>query len=96
MADHRIEENGRRLDFTCQNRGYRTAIRKGHPHGEPGTAGGSVFPDLLEGNGDPYSLWLEYVVPVSGLDSGEDMFWLMWYNNGRPESVNSAVFRSVP
>lgn len=74
--DHRIERNGRRLNYTCANRRFRTDISKGQRHGRRSANRGSVFETpLAESNG--YSLWLEHVVD----DSENEYYWLMWYDD---------------
>ena len=40
--DHRIDQSGQRLNFTCSNSRFQTDVAKGKPHGD-GLAKGSVF-----------------------------------------------------
>jgi hypothetical protein len=47
--DHRIENNGQRIDHTCENRRFRTDTTKGQPHGQHPTHG-SVFSEPLAGS----------------------------------------------
>lgn len=88
--DHRIERDGRRLDYTCENRRFRTDTTKGHTHGEQPTRG-SVFSQALAGSQEPdqFSLWLEHVVAVN--DPDDECYWLMWYQNGFPTVPLSSI-----
>jgi hypothetical protein len=74
--DHRIDQDGHRLDYTCANRRYRTNINMGESHGEYTATRGSVLREPLA-DGDGYSLWLEHVTE----DSGDEHYWLMWYDS---------------
>ena len=88
--DHRIEQNGERIDYTCENRRFRTDIAKGQPHGQHLTRG-SVFPEPLAGSQDhdEYSLWLEHVISTD--DPDDECYWLMWYCNGSPTIPLSGI-----
>jgi hypothetical protein len=91
-TDHRMERNGHRIDYTCQNRRFRTDTAKGQPHGQHPTRG-SVFAEPLAGGQAPdqYSLWLEHVVST---DAPEDeCYWLMWYHDGRPTIPMSSILQ---
>ncbi|HUZ72960.1 MAG TPA: hypothetical protein VMU87_08235 [Stellaceae bacterium] len=85
-TDHRIDQNGQRLNFTCENRRYLTDINKGKPHGA-GFAKGSVFDSSLITHGS-YTLWLEHVLEKG---TGAETYWLMWYDGGRPTIPLSGV-----
>lgn len=75
--------------FTCENKGFATAVHKGQAHGD-GLACGSVFSSALLDHPD-YSLWLEHVTDKRKGTS--DSFWLMWYDrNGNPTITVSGVF----
>lgn len=77
MPDHRIMLNGSPLDFTCQNRRFKTNIAKGEPHGRSPTRG-SVFDQPLVRYQDG-SLWLEH---VEDRDTPNELFyWLMHYDD---------------
>lgn len=97
--DHRIEvkdkgHNGQRLAFTCENRRYRTNIKKGEPHSPQSQTQGSVFPSALV-NHDGWSLWLEHVEEkhVEEIGTPAEVYWLMWYDpDGRPTIPLSGVF----
>ena len=93
--DHRIEENGQRLSYTCANRGYRTNVHlntsyahrdASHPD-RPGSDNlGSVFDRPLAQDGE--SLWLEHVVD----NEGHPCYWLMWYDpSGVPKLPASGI-----
>ena len=90
MIDHRILDptSNSRLNYTCENAGFKTDITQGHPHGA-GQAQGSVYDDaLLWSNG--WSLWLEYVVDKR---TNGQVFWLMWYKpGGMPTIPLSGIF----
>jgi hypothetical protein len=85
--DHRIEQNGQRLGYTCANKRFRTNISRGQEHGQHSATRGNVFDrPLAEYNG--YSLWLEHVVN----DTGNEYYWLMWYDsNGVPTIPLSSI-----
>ena len=87
MNDHRIEQNGRKLDFTCKNKRFSTDIQTGHEHLSGHGYKGSATPRALFEDGD-YSLWLEHVID---LQNGNKCYWLMWYNNGIPTIPMSGV-----
>jgi hypothetical protein len=87
MADHRIEGPKGRMNFTCENKGFMTDVKRGFPHGK-GNAKGSVFPEPLFDNGQ-YSLWLEHVL---NRDDNSECFWLMWYQKGQSTIAASGVF----
>jgi hypothetical protein len=86
--DHRINQNGQRLNFTCANRRFQTDISPGSfPHGT-GNAPGSVFNNPLV-NHSGYTLWLEHVVDTT---DGSKTYWLMWYDpHGKPTIPLSGV-----
>ena len=88
-TDHRINQNGNRLDYTCENRAFTTNTGLGFAHDPFSTNLGSVLDaPLLISNG--YSLWLEHVLEKS---SNSELFWLMWYDpNGWPTIPLSGVF----
>ena len=88
--DHRIEQNGQRVDYTCENRRFRTDIAKGQSHGQHPTRG-SVFAEPLAGGQGPdeYSLWLEHVISTD--DPDDECYWLMWYCNGSPTIPLSGI-----
>ena len=88
--DSRIEFNGLRIDYTCENRRFKTDVCKGKPHGQDPTLG-SVFGEPLAGNQvrDEVSLWLEHVVAKE--DPNDECYWLMWYQNGRPTIPLSGI-----
>ena len=73
--DHRIEQDGQRLGYTCANSRFRTNINRGHNHGQHSAIRGNVFDRPLVDSGG-YSLWLEHV--ISKID--EEYYWLMWYD----------------
>ena len=79
MIDRRIIKDGKRLDFTFENKGYKTNINNGYPHGN-GNAKGSVIESALYKDVD-CSLWIEHVVSVK--DTSDQCYWFMWYKNGR-------------
>lgn len=89
MQDHRIEQQGQRLDYTCENRAFRTRIEMGLSHGEHQVQG-SVFNEPLYFDGQ-YSLWLEHV--LNKRDENEQCYWLMWYQNGQPTVPLSSIMR---
>jgi hypothetical protein len=76
MRDHRIEQDGMRLDYTCENARFRTNINMGEAHGDCPSRG-SVFGEPLAQN-DGYSLWLEHI--SDRRDSDAHYYWLMWYD----------------
>jgi len=80
--DFRILNGGHRLDFTCENRRYRTNIQKGNPHSPLSSHLGNVFNEPLY-NGGNVSLWLEHAIDNLG---SSECYWLMWYDNttGQP------------
>lgn len=59
MTDYRIEREGARLDYTCENRRYYTNTGLGEMH-TPHSSRGSVLPEPLVRNPNG-SLWLEHV-----------------------------------
>lgn len=88
MSDHRITEpDGSKIDYTCENRRFKTNRNKGYSHGSKGEAKGSVLQGPLH-DGGSYSLWIEHVIE-KGSDS--QVFWLMWYNEGVPTIPASGV-----
>lgn len=90
MADKRKRDaSGNPIDFTCANRNYETNEQKGHSHGTYGAARGSVFSDCILASGS-YTLWLEHVTEKA---TGEDFFWLMWYDGVVPAIPLSGVFK---
>jgi hypothetical protein len=86
--DHRIEDHGRRLDYTCENVKFKTDTHRGHPHRAGQAHCGNVFNEPLAEH-DGYSLWLEHVVHKENHDQ---CYWLMWYRDGRPTIPLSGVF----
>ncbi len=75
----RIEQNGIPLDFTCENKRFKTDITKGH--------NGSVTENYLyEEDGEVLSL--EYVIDKI---NGNSIYWFMWYKDGIPKLATSAV-----
>ncbi|HUO07858.1 MAG TPA: hypothetical protein VM008_06140 [Phycisphaerae bacterium] len=86
MPDHRVVQNGVALDFSCQNKRFRTNTGKGKPHGSSKTLG-SVTESPIYQDG-PNTLWLEHVKE----GDTEGIYWLMWYKNGWPSILESAVF----
>src|SRR2546426_8706655 len=87
--DHRLTTPaGGRIDFSCDNYGYRTNVNKGVAHGTSPTRG-SVFPTPLV-NHSGFTLWLEHVEEKG---SGQEVYWLMWYDgNGVPTIPMSGIF----
>jgi hypothetical protein len=47
-----------------------------------------VFKEPLVKHSD-YTLWLEHVEEIK---SGQEMYWLMWYNSGVPTIPLSGIF----
>ena len=89
MIDRRIIKDGKRLDFTFENKGYKTNINNGYPHGN-GNAKGSVIESALYKDVD-CSLWIEHVVSVK--DTSDQCYWFMWYDNsGLSNMAMSSVF----
>jgi hypothetical protein len=82
-----IVQNGQPVPFTCENRRYRTNVTKGKRH-RPSATLGSVFDDPLLQVGS-YTLWVEYVTEIR---TGDECFWLMWYEGDVPTIPLSAVF----
>lgn len=81
--DRRIlDRDGRAIDFTCENKKYRTDLSRGSYPGKV------LESPLYSNNRD--SLWLEHVIDVH---SGEEVFWFMWYKDGQPLLPASGVFR---
>ncbi len=88
MRDHRIQNNGQRLDYTCENRRFRTNVAMNAETGARPRAPASVFRGPLIDH-DGYSLWLEHVIEIA---TGERCYWLMWYDaNGWPTIPLSGV-----
>ena len=86
---HRIELDGQRINYTCENSGYRTDLNKGETHADRSPARGSVFPEPLASREGGYSLWLEHVVDKK---TGDEYYWLMWYDaNGYPTIPLSGI-----
>jgi len=89
--DHRIMQDGKRQDYTCENQRFKTKTSDG-PVQEAGAASrGSVLPKTLFERGD-YSLRLEQVIDKS---NNAEVYWLMWYKGGRPTIPLSGVFGEV-
>ena len=87
--DHRINSDSGRVPFSCENRRYRTNIRKGESHSPLSQTRGSVFATPLIQH-DRYSLRLEHVEEV---ETGVELYWLMWYSSeGIPTIPLSGVF----
>ena len=88
-TDHRRPgPAGKRLDYTCQNKRFRTDIEQGYSHG-PARTKGSVFEvPLIDRDG--YSLRLEHVEEI---ETGNKYYWLMWYDQeGKPTIPMSGIF----
>jgi hypothetical protein len=81
--DHRIIQNGQRLDYTCDNNKFQTNINMGYPHGG-NPIRGSAFPHPLHSVGG-WSLWLEHVSQKD--DPEHEWFWLMWYDDNRRPTI---------
>lgn len=76
-------------NFTCANRKFKTNINKGYKHLPEHDYLGNAFKEPLF-NENNCSLFLEHVVDIK---SGEEnLFWFMWYKNGKPIINASAVF----
>jgi hypothetical protein len=89
MRDHRIERDGMRLDYTCENARFRTNIDMGETHAGYQSRG-SVFREPLVLNEDDYSLWLEHVSDRRNPD--ERYYWLMWCDpSGHPTIPMSGI-----
>lgn len=87
MNDHRIQDNGRRRNYTCENRRFRTNLAMNQERDQP-RAPGSVFREPLVDH-DGYSLWLEHVIEIA---TGDRYYWLMWYDaNGWPTIPLSGI-----
>lgn len=88
--DHRIiDQNGKRVPFSCENKRFCTNIRKGFPHQPYSQTLGSVLEKPLIDYGDA-SLWLEH---VTDKDCNDYIYWLMWYDSdGRSSIPLSGVF----
>lgn len=89
--DFRIEQNGVRLDYTCENYSFRTNIQKGERHDPSHSYLGSVFCEPVKGDfGDEYTLWLEHVAVKQ--NPNDECYWLIWYKNGIPTIPASAIW----
>jgi hypothetical protein len=89
MTDYRIEREGARLDYTCENRRYYTNTGLGEMH-TPHSSRGSVLPEPLVRNPNG-SLWLEHVSDRK--EAGANYYWFMWYDpNGWPTIPASSIF----
>lgn len=88
MKDNRIIQNGTSLDFTCENRRFKTDVQRGFAHYPGNNYLGSVTDTPLYDDGG-FSLWLEYVVNVN--DPNDKCLWFMWYQDGWPTIPMSAV-----
>jgi hypothetical protein len=88
MTDFRMTADGSRINYTCENNGFRTALSRGKTHGNTTTRGAVTGTPLLRNNnGD--TLWLEYVTRTNN----EEYLWLMWYDStGKPTIAMSAIF----
>jgi len=90
-ADNRIEQQGKRLGYTCENAAYSTNIGKGERHAPSHSYQGSVFSEPIKGRlGDEYTLWLEHV--IAKRNPNDECYWLIWYKNGRPTIPLSAIW----
>ena len=90
--DHRILADGSRVDFSCENYRFRTSIARGMPHGQCPT-GGSVTGEPLIQTSDGFTLWLEHVESADAGEDGNQLYWLMWYDqNGIPTIPLSSIF----
>ena len=89
--DHRIESEGSRIDFTCENWWFRTDTDRGFPH-VPSATRGSVLENALVYTIGGYTLWLEHVRNRAEPDAS-DLYWLMWYDpDGVPTIPLSSIF----
>lgn len=87
MADHRLERDGQRLNYSCANYRFRTDVTRGQAHGRYSANRGSVFDTPLADNGE-HTLWLEHVIS----NDGERYYWLMWYDReGKPTIPMSGI-----
>ena len=88
MSNQIRDFDGNPILYTCRTDRFETDIGRGMAHGSSSNVRGSVFAAPLdEYNG--HSLWLEH---VKGKDEDGDLYWLMRYRNGIPETAGSAVF----
>lgn len=88
MSDNRILANGNRLNFTCENKRFKTDIDLGYEHHAGDGYKGSVTDEPLYEDGG--SLWIEHVLDKS---NGNKCFWFMWYDqNGQTILPMSSVF----
>lgn len=85
--DRLLDNNAVYRDFTCGNSRFSTDVSQGFTHGD-NSAKGSVFAKALATSGS-YTLWLEHVVDNSGEDN--QLYWLMWYDNGIPKIPMSGI-----
>ena len=86
--DFRVERDGQRWPFSCENWRFRTTLAKGFAHGVSGTRGSVLPAPLVAGD---YSLWLEHVESKQE-DGQRDWYWLMWYDpEGNPTIPLSGV-----
>jgi hypothetical protein len=89
--DWRIVRAGAPVPYTCENRRYKTDLRKGNTHGPYGSAKGSVTATRLVDHSG-YTLWLEHVVDKN---DDSEAYWLMWYGpkseGGQPTIPLSGV-----
>lgn len=83
-----IDENGKRLPFTCKNTIYSTDINKGYKHGKISTRGNFLRKAIATYEGN--TLWLEHVIDRNGIDN---LLWFIWYDKeGYPKTPGSTVF----
>jgi len=94
QPDYRIpkDNNGTKLDFTCENHGYKTDITMGSNKGRKGSPGSALRSSLVE-HTDGRSLWLEYVKGKVANNKKEQLFWFIWYDkDGKPTMNGGTVF----
>jgi hypothetical protein len=88
--DHRINQGGAPLNYSCENYGYRTDIGNGQPHSSYAATRGSVTGQPLVRTSQGATLWIEHVEEVK--NSTQKCYWLMWYDpDGKPTIPLSGV-----
>lgn len=89
MSDHRINLNGKSLDYTCINRKFATNTSLGYEHVPGHGYLGSVTQQALYDDGYS-SLWLEHVTELN--NPNNKCYWFMWYGTkGLPNIPASGV-----
>ncbi len=89
--EHRIaDKNGQRLNYTCENKRFKTNVKAGFAHGSCRSRG-SVFKNPLCVGENGYTLWLEHVTNLK--DPKDQCYWLMWYQDGIPTIPLSGIMR---